>query len=408
MMGEWGFWLAVGVMALMVCATLMRAMLRAKAEVDSSAAFDLAVYRDQLREIDRDIARGTVNAEEGARLRTEVSRRLLEADRAGAAVAAAPRPAAGRGLSALVALAVVGSVALYWQIGAPGYPDLPLKLRLEQSEALRVNRPSQAEAEAGAQLPPPRADVDASFQDLMEKLRAAVKDRPDDLRGLELLARNEAALGNIGAAITAQRGLISAKAAAATAADHAALAELMIVATGGYVSPEAEAVLVEALQKDQRNATARYYSGVMFAQVGRFDRTFILWRALLDEGPPDAPWIAPIRSQMEDIAARAGVNYTLPDLAQPGPSEADVAAAAEMTPEERQAMIEGMVGQLGERLATEGGKVEDWIRLITSLGVLGRTDEAKEIYAEAQTRFAGQSVELSVLAEAAAQAGIGP
>ena len=56
-----------------------RALLRARSDVQSAAAFDLKVYRDQLNEVDRDLARGTLAADEADRLRTEVSRRLLEA-----------------------------------------------------------------------------------------------------------------------------------------------------------------------------------------------------------------------------------------------------------------------------------------------------------------------------------------
>ena len=214
-------------------------------------------------------------------------------------------------------------------------------------------------------------------------------------------------MGNLVAATAAQQAIVTLKGDTATAEDHAAHAELMIMSAGGYVSPEAEQALVRALEADPRNGTARYYTGTMFAQIGRFDRTFVLWNRLLQESPPEAPWVAPIRSQIDEIAARAGVNYTLPPLnTAPGPTAGDIAAAAEMTPEDRQAMIEGMVDQLGARLAQEGGPAEDWARLITTLAQIGRTDQARAIYAEAQTRFAGRTVELSGLRQAAVEAGV--
>jgi cytochrome c-type biogenesis protein CcmH len=179
----------------------------------------------------------------------------------------------------------------------------------------------------------------------------------------------------------------------------------MIRAAGGYVSPEAEAELIRALERDPRNGIARYFSGLMFVQGGRFDLAFDLWEPLLRESPPEAPWVAPIRGQIEEVAQRAGVQFTLPEAAG-GPTGADVAAAAEMTPEERQAMIEGMVAQLGDRLATEGGSAEEWARLITALATLGRMDEARTIYAEAQRVFEGRTVELQGLREAAVTSGV--
>jgi cytochrome c-type biogenesis protein CcmH len=79
-----------------------------------------------------------------------------------------------------------------------------------------------------------------------------------------------------------------------------------------------------------------------------------------------------------------------------------------MSPEDRQAMIEGMVAQLSERLATEGGDVEDWNRLIRSLTVLERLPEAQAIYDEAKVRFEGRPAELSFLRLAAVESGLNP
>ena len=400
------FWLAAGAMGLAVAALFVLALLRARSDVQSAAAFDLKVYRDQLTEVDRDLARGTLPADEADRLRTEVSRRLLEADRSLQAGA----PGTSRGgiaIAAALILALIGGAFwTYARLGAPGYPDLPLAARFAMSDEMRANRPSQPEMEAAADLPAP-ITPDAEFAELMEKLRAAVTDRPDDAQGLELLAANEARLGNLAAARIAMENLLRVKGDSATADDHAALAEVMIMATGGLVSPEAEAALTQALTLDPSNPTARYYYGLMAAQVARFDRTFALWKPLLDQGPPDAPWIAPIRAQIEDVAARAGVDFTLPDAA-PGPDADAIAAAQDMTPEDRQAMIEGMVAQLGNRLATEGGTVEDWARLISSLATLNRKDEAATIYAEALTKFDGSPSQQSFLREAALNAGLTP
>lgn len=409
-MENWGFWAAAAGLMIGVAATLLRAMARARADARASAEFDLAVYRDQLAEIARDEARGTLSGEEAQRLRAEVSRRLLDADRAVEAEHQGAAVAARRGgpvIAGLTVLAVAGAGWLYWEVGAPGYPDLPLQTRFQMSEELRADRPSQAEAEAAANLPPPRSDLDPEFARLMDQLRATLAERPDDLRGQELLARNEAALGNIAAAITAQEAVIRLKGETVTGEDISALAELMIIAAGGLITPEAEAQLAAALTRDPKNGTARFYTGEMFAQIGRFDRTFVLWRNLLEESPPDAPWVAPIRAQILDVAMRAGVNYELPPERRPvGPNEEDIAAAAQMEEEERRQMIEGMVAQLGERLATEGGIAEEWARLISSLAVLGRTDEARAIYAEAQRVFAGRSVDLQGLRQAAVNAGV--
>jgi cytochrome c-type biogenesis protein CcmH len=406
-MDNWHFWLIAAALTLAVAAILLRAMARAGDDLDAAAEFDIKVYKDQLSEIERDLARGTLPPEEADRQRAEVSRRLLDADRA---LQATPIKARRGGIpiaATVVAVMLAGAFLAYDRLGAPGYPDLPLSLRLQMSEDRRAARPDQATAEAAA--PKTEAQpVDPAFAELMEKLRAAVAERPNDVKGLELLASNEARLGNLPAARQAMTQLVAAKGDQATADDHAALAEVMIMAAAGFVTPEAEQALTRALAIDPDNGTARFYSGVLMAQVGRYDMTFRLWAPLLDKGPQDAPWIAPIRAQIEDIAFRAGEKYTLPEAAMPGPDAGAVAAAADMTPEERQAMIEGMVAQLDTRLQSEGGSPEEWARLVNALVQLDRLPDAQAAYDRSKVALKGDTVGLSALKELAVTSGLTP
>ncbi len=393
----WYFWAAAVGMVLALAALFVQSLRHTPKPAAEPA--DLRVYRDQLAEIERDVSRGTLPATEAERLRLEVSRRLLDADRkATQGVTNADRFPRSAALAVLILL--FGAIWLYNRLGTPNYPDLPLKERLAMADDAYRNRPSQAEAEASAPQTPPKTAPDPAYLELIVKLRAALVARPDDQQGLALLARNEAALGNFAAASKALAHLNALKGDAATADDAAELAQLLISAAGGYVSPEAEAQLRLALTKDPRNGIARYYSGLMFAQVGRPDRSFALWRPLLDEGPDDAPWIAPIRAGIEDVANRAGIRYSLPD--NKGPSAADVQAAGEMSAADRQEMIKGMVGQLETRLNAEGGPAEDWVKLINALGVLDEKTRANAALAAARKAYAGQDAALSQIEAAGA------
>jgi cytochrome c-type biogenesis protein CcmH len=405
------FWIVAAVLALAVAGLVALALFRAGDAEAEMERFDLQIYRDQLSAVDKDLARGLVSEEEAERLRTEIKRRILEADRTadgGGPTGRAPR-ATTLAVAALAVLAVVGgSFGLYTWLGAPNYPDRPLMARLDEAAERRATRPDQAEAEAS--LPPaPAPEAGAEFLELMERLRAAVRERPSDLQGHVLLARNEARLGNFVAAHEAQRRVIEIKGPAATASDWADYGDLLVLAAGGYVSPQAERAFEAALARDDRNGTARYYMGLMHLQTGRPDRAFRIWQAQLREGPGDAPWVPPIRAQIEQAAARAGIDYSLPPAASgtapPGPSAADVEAAEQMSPAERMQMIEGMVSGLSDRLATEGGPPEDWARLIRALGVLGRSEQAAAIWSEAQQVFADEAARLPIL-RAARDAGV--
>ncbi|RKF16652.1 c-type cytochrome biogenesis protein CcmI [Roseovarius spongiae] len=401
------FWIVTAATALIVSAALIAALLRGRTAGAPPAAYDLAVYRDQLKDVERDLARGTLNEGEAERIRAEVGRRVLAADaqlRDGGAEGGQP-PVAGRVVAGLIALALIGgSLALYGQLGAPGYSDLPRATRLAASQAARADRLSQAEAEAQAPPAPAAPEPSAEFTKLMERLRAALQEHPDDPRGLRLLAQNEATLGNMRAAITAQTRLIDVLGEEAQARDYAMLADLMITAAGGYVSSDAEGALRAALDRDPDLGPARYYLGLYLAQVDRPDAAFRLWESLLREGPPDAPWIAPIRAGIGAVAASAGVDYTLPDT--PGPDAAAMDAASEISPEARGEMIRGMVEGLAERLAAEGGAPGEWARLIAAYGVLGERERAARTWAEAQETFAGDARALEEIRAAADRAGV--
>jgi len=401
------FWIIALAVAALTAVPLLVALLRGGAGLGLP---DIAIYRDQLAEIDRDLARGTLPEAEAERARVEISRRILDADRLAASAApagAAPRSATlAAGLFASLLLSL-GASGLYYMLGAPGYPDMPLKQRIAEAEAARAARPGQAVAEARLGQPPP-AEVDPAHAALVAELRAVLAERPGDIQGLTLLARNEATLGDFRAAHAAQAQLVSAKGMAAEAADYTALAHYLVLAAGGYVSPEAEAALTEALSRDQSDPVARYYSGLLFTQTGRPDLAFRFWAALLADSPPDAPWVAPIRAEIGQLAFLAGQADYQPPPASRGPSAADLEAAAGMDPDAQAAMIRGMVAGLAERLASEGGPASDWAQLIRAYGVLGEAETAAPILAEARAVFAGDPAGLAEIEAAARAAGLAP
>ena len=411
------FWaLAIG-MAVIVAAALLWALLRESppsfatdgeglSDTSPGQSADLKVYRDQLKAIADDVARGVIAGDEANRIKLEISRRILEADRTGpAALTTAPKSASIVAAVIAAVLVVGGSGAAYWWLGAPGYADLPLKARIAAATQARENRPDQAIAEAAVPAFPPAA-TSSEFATLMTQLRTAVAARPDDLQGQELLARNESALGNFAAAHTAQSRIIDLKGADATAEDFATLADLLVLAAGGYVSPEAEAALNQALGKDNTNSVARFYAGLMHSQTGRPDLAFRFWEPLLRSSLPDDPWVVTLRERLDDIAMRAGVEYSLPPLSSlRGPTADDVEAASEMSAEGRMQMIRGMVDGLSEELGTQGGPPPKWAQLIRALGVLGQRDRAAAIWAEAQQVFPDPATRIQIL-QAARDAGV--
>jgi cytochrome c-type biogenesis protein CcmH len=334
-------------------------LLRGGGSGQRRASYDMQVHRDQLREVDADLARGVLSEAEADATRIEVSRRLLAAateETVEAASVAAPDGVTRLAAPALIVAALLGAGGLYALLGAPGLPDQPMAERLAREAEARANRPSQAEAEAiAARAAPPAPPPTVSAEDLglVTRLETALATRPDDLEGHRLLARSLAALDRWPEARAAQERVVAILGDAAGAGDLVDLAEMRIVAAGGYVSPEAEAALAAALALEPSNPAGRYYSALTLLQGGRPDVAYRIWSGLVAEGPPDAPWITPARAGMAEAAQMAGLPPPAEETPAPGPTAADISDAEAMPPADRQAMIAGMVEEIAPNMLAQ-------------------------------------------------------
>ena len=380
------FWIAAGLLALATAGFVARPLALGRRSSRSRAAHDEQVFRDQLAEVDRDLDRGVLTVEEARSARIEVSRRLL------AAAAERERQpdhqpapkAASYALAAAVLLgAPLGGWALYERIGAPGLPDQPLATRAE-------SRPGQEIVEA--RLPPVPAAVPPGMEDLpplVAQLEARVAGDAADRQGLYLLARSYAQVGRFADSWRAYRRLLRETGGDAPAQVFAGMAESMILAARGYVSPEAEQALGEALRRDGREPVARFYMGEAFAQTGRPQSAVEVWASLLADSPPDAPWRDVTRQRILDVATESGV--------QPPPA---VAAAAQ--PQRGREEILAMVRGLDERIATQGGEPGQWAQLARSYRVLGLEAAAEDAKSRARAAFAAEPERLAAFEAALA------
>jgi len=392
------FWVLAGLLACASVGLVLWPLVQNRGGGARRSSYDLQVYKDQLAEIDSDIERGTLDPAQAETTRAEISRRLLAAaDRREGETRAAGAPRAlSRGISlALAGIGLAAAFGLYAMLGAPGVPDQPFAQRTS-------DRPSQEAAEAAfaaraggvpAGFPAP----DPEHVALVDQLRDALRDRPDDLTGLRLLAENLLKIGEFAEARATNGKIVSLLGASATADDLSNQAEAMIFAAGFYISPKAEQALARALEKDPTNLRARYYAGLALLQRGLPEETYKMWTAVLEDSPPDAPWVPAIRAQLAEVARSAGLA---------GPTTEDLAGAADMNADEIDTMARGMVERLSARLADQGGTPAEWAQLIRALGVLGESERAAAIWAEAQTVFAASPGALSVLQEAAVAAGV--
>jgi cytochrome c-type biogenesis protein CcmH len=336
-------------------------------EGDDRNAHDRAVFRDQLAELDRDVARGAIAGPEAEAARNEISRRLL-------AVAAGRNPTvagSGQRLAVAAALAVALAAPLaYLQTGAPHLPDVPFNERLARA------------TETG--------DVEAMLVKVEQHLAAS----PDDIEGWKVAAPAYHRAGRWQDAAEARRQILRL-----SPGDPAAMAdygEALTLAADGKVTPEAQRLFAGALAHDPRLPKARFYAALALKQEGRAEAARAAFAAFLAETPADAPWREALRAELEDIGKTAGT-------APPGPDAESLAAAAAKTPAERQAMIAAMVDGLEARLRNDGDELDGWLRLIRARAVLGQFDKVKWAYGEARQQFKDDAAASAALAGLAAE-----
>jgi cytochrome c-type biogenesis protein CcmH len=315
---------------------------------------DLAVYRDQLAELDRDQARGLIGSAEAAAARLEIERRMLRAADALPVSAAVPTRRS-RVSVALVAIAVpLLAAGLYWRLGAPSLRDQPLLARQMQNEG--------------------QPDIAG----MVARLEARLAQSPDDAEGWLMLGRSRAALGDAAAAGNAYRRALGLQPDSPEALGG--LAESLIVLQSGSVGDEARALLERLDGQGTDDPRPGYYLGVAAAQAGDLAGAERRWRKLLAEGPADAPWRARVVDAIRQASASFGIDGDRLVAESPGraadPVAAEAARIAALPPEERAARIKSMVDGLQARLEADGGDANGWARLAQARSTIGEQDAA--------------------------------
>ncbi len=331
---------------------------------EARPASDVAVYRDQLDEIERDQGFGLIAPAEADAARVEVSRRLIAAADA-AEVAAGRAPAAAsplrRRVVALIALIAlpVGALAIYLMIGSPGLPGAPLAQRI-------------VEAPGGNQ----------SVEELFARVEQHLEQHPDDGRGWELVAPVYMRIGRYDDAIKARRNTL--RLLGPTAERWSGLGEALVARENGVVTEDAKTAFDNALKIDAKDTAARFYSGLAAEQDGRKADAARIWRALVADAPPDAAWLPSVQRAL----ARVDSASAEPNKSPPG--------AAPSAPQND--MIRAMVAQLDARLHDrDGGNVDGWIQLVRSYTVLQQPDKAKAAGDDARKALASDPDKLARL-----------
>ena len=347
--------LLLAVIVFAVVLGILVPLLRARPAGPDASSFDQAVYRDQLRELERDRTRGVLNEAEAAAARLEIQRRLLAAAAmpSGRAIRAGASPIAAVVIALLTA---GGSLGLYLRLGAPSVPDMPFVSR-------KVDPPSSS-GQALAALKQ-RTEAEPSNPEAWLRYGRAAADSDQWAESATALER-------------------AIRLGQSDPETLTAFGEMLTLASGGTVPPAARIAFAAALAKDPTIEAARYYMALAMGQDGDPAKAMAQLQALLADLPANAPARAGILQRIAEAAKAAGVPV-LPEgkPAAPGPDAAAMEAASQMPEADRQAMVRGMVAQLASKMESDPSNLEGWMRLGRAYAVLGDTDKAADAYERA-------------------------
>ena len=266
--------LMTGAAILAVLWPLSRTGLRAA----SAREADLAVYRDQLAEIERDRGRGLIAEPEAEAARIEVSRRLLAAADADAMPVPVPGARLRRRAASMLALLGIPLLAagMYFSFGSPDLPGAPLAAR-------------------------PKEGMDVAI--LVQRVEALLAQNPGDGRGWEVIVPFYLNVGRNDDALKAQQNAL--RILGPSSEREATLGETLVAVSKGIVTPEARAAFDRALGMNAKNPKALFFLGLAAQQANKSDEARAIWSSLLESAPTDDSWAFYARFQIEQLGKKA-------------------------------------------------------------------------------------------------------
>jgi len=297
------FALAAAGLIVVTLLLLLRPWVRStRGDAASASEVNAGIYRDQLLELDRDLAAGTIAAAEHAQARAELQRRLL--DDVGGAAEATPRAAAARKRTTLsLALALpLGAIALYAWLGTPA----------------ALNPPADATPTLGEVV------------QMVENLAAKLEKNPDDSQGWTVLARSYRVMGRLPDARRAYERI-----GAELEGNPLLLAEyadVLAALDNGRIEGRPLELVQRALKIDPDNAMALSLAATAAFRRNDMAQAIVHWERLLKQLPPesdDAKWLVKTLAEVRGAGAGAAAQ---PPAARPAAAGESIRGRVSLAP----------------------------------------------------------------------------
>jgi cytochrome c-type biogenesis protein CcmH len=253
---------------------------------DERKQANIAVYRDQLSELDSDRKNGIVSQEQYTQDREEIERRLLE-DTKGEKSKQNPKiaPATARYTAYALGVAIpLVAVSFYLKVGNPKAVDGP---------------PPTATQTRPAGAPRTQSDIEANVAALAQRLQS----NPSDAEGWSMLARSYSSMERFAEAAGAYAKLTELKPNDADLWAEYAFATAM--ASGRSLEGRPMELIQRALQVDPENAKALQLAGSAAFQAKDYKKAVDYWQRVLKRVPPGSELAETIQARINEATSLA-------------------------------------------------------------------------------------------------------
>ena len=282
------FWVICAALIMIALAFVLPTVLQRADESDSASdderkQANIAVYRDQLSELEADLHNGIVSEDQYAQDREEIERRLLE-DVATAKTKHTPTaPAIARNTAYLLGLGLpLVAVIFYLNVGSP-------KSISEPPVVASSSGPAEAQPQQRSQ-----AQIEANVAKLAERL----KSNPSDAQGWTMLARSYNQMEKYSEAVGAYT-----KATELSPNDADLLAEFAFAtAMAGNRTLEGKPteLINKALKVDPQNLKALQLAGSAAFQAKDYKKAIDYWQRVLKQVPTGSEVEQAINERIEE------------------------------------------------------------------------------------------------------------
>ena len=276
------------------------------------AAANVSIFKDQFADLDADLARGTISADQHAEAKRELERRLLDEVRDSVDSTRAAQPARRWSAAIIALIAPLAAAGLYWQIGNPAAFSPMIAKTPDESGVTREQ-----------------------IETMVTQVKQRLEKEPGNTEGWSILARTQYALGNFAESAAAYEKLsVLIPNNADVLADYA---DALAMGQGRSFAGKPLELMQLALKIDPTQWKALAMAGSEAFDRNDYEAAIDYWQRLQSTAPADSPVASQVQGSIDNARLLAGGAVVTPgkkssEIARSAPAGRSVSGTVTLSP----------------------------------------------------------------------------